>query len=174
MLLQVLIYTNSPPTGGVVTVSPHTGTALVDNFTMAARHWHEPDHDLPLSYAFYLDYPVDGEAQICSPSNSSSCKVSWQGQSPGGCFDDGVAVLTAALTMPGCAQMVLLPGNNMTIEGNVCDSLGACNRTASQNQVSAGQPTALQVGPPCVRARRFKVSPTQCRLCYGGALPGCS
>jgi hypothetical protein len=46
---------NGPPTGGVVTVSPATGYALVTSFSISSTGWY--DTDLPLNYQFFADLP---------------------------------------------------------------------------------------------------------------------
>jgi hypothetical protein len=54
---SVAVTTNGPPTPGLFTVSPSTGTELSDSFLFAASQW--SDQELPLSYVFGFHSPSD-------------------------------------------------------------------------------------------------------------------
>ncbi len=59
---SVAVTTNGPPTPGLFTVSPSTGTELSDSFLFAASQW--SDQELPLSYVFGFQSPTDNSAVL--------------------------------------------------------------------------------------------------------------
>lgn len=77
--LQVFIYVNSPPSGGMVEISPPTGTALLTTFTLNSPGWGDVEADLPIQYAYYLSIGTEGltpTSMLVQPlGNSSTCTV---------------------------------------------------------------------------------------------------
>jgi hypothetical protein len=49
---EIAIAVNAPPTGGSVSVSPPSGSALSTLFTITALDWSDDPEDLPLTYSF--------------------------------------------------------------------------------------------------------------------------
>lgn len=81
---QIFLYANAVPSGGDTTVAPLTGTALLTNFTLSSSGWTDPEADLPLTYAFYLQAAIpreDAEPVVTTtllrqPERASTCRVS--------------------------------------------------------------------------------------------------
>lgn len=65
-------------------MAPLTGTALLTNFTLSSSGWTDPEADLPLTYAFYLQAAIpreDAEPVVTTtllrqPERASTCRVS--------------------------------------------------------------------------------------------------
>ena len=63
---KVTIVINTPPTRGILTVSPTVGYSLFTDYTLITSNWIENTEDLPLTYTFYYNNDRDRDSNVNS------------------------------------------------------------------------------------------------------------
>jgi hypothetical protein len=74
--VDVSVLINSPPTSGVLLVSPLSGEALTTAFTLSASGWTDDPTDLPLSYTFGYSLAVAGNFLVVASKSTKAYATS--------------------------------------------------------------------------------------------------
>lgn len=117
---EVRVRVNSPPSSGRLSVTPTTGFAVQDTFTLACAEWTDDADDLPLKYAFSAIATAEFDALVANVSNTSALSAALRNRAK---------PLVADQLLPTAAVTMLPPtgmraAENMTIVAFISDALG--------------------------------------------------
>jgi hypothetical protein len=188
---QVTVSMNSPPSGGDVTVTPATGTALSTMFFMVTVGWVDDASDYPFSYVFsYFSTKLDNSI-VVKNLDSKSYASSLLGQ--GLAMNDFMVTCVALVMDVNNGSSTALRAVSVSPAVNI-SALSAQTTASLQNALSSYDPSAVaqiigattssvnaancSVGVPCWSLFRENCSYTDltCGPCLTGyiGVPGAS
>ncbi|GMF20989.1 unnamed protein product [Phytophthora lilii] len=146
---SVSVVVNSPPTSGLLTVSPSSGYAMQDLFTLTCSLWSDDVDDYPLSYAFGVLSTTTFEAlKINAPDANTLIAQLRRSMTP----------LVATQLAPSATTKMFPPTNmadseSVTVLAFISDRLGAV--TFAYDRIEVKLPEAAKSQPAAFVSNMF-------------------